>query len=99
MGPPLSWCDRTLLPMVHRSPPRVRGTSFRGMTVPSDTRYGHAEVRGSRASRSPSPTRLNARVVVNSAIPGNNMSHGAYTKADADCASIAPHDGVVSGTP
>src|SRR5919198_723262 len=62
-------------------------------------RYGQPPVRGSSASRSPSPTRLNARVVRNRNRPGKNIIHQATVKIWLASESIRPHDGVVWGTP
>src|SRR5690606_34774323 len=55
--------------------------------------------RGSSASRSPSPTRLNASTVTTIARPGNVASHHAPNSTSLPSATILPHEGAGSGTP
>src|SRR5437879_2198014 len=57
------------------------------------------ETRGSRASRSPSPSKLKASVVAKRNRPGNTIIHQATVKMAPASDSILPQDGVVGGTP
>src|SRR5262249_49107307 len=61
--------------------------------------YVYRMVRGSSASRRPSPTRLNASVVRNRKSPGNTTTPRAPGKIDRAAESILPHDGVVAAPP
>src|SRR4051812_12327231 len=62
---------------------------------------GHVDfvLLGLSASCSPSPTRLKARTVSSSAMPGKNMNHHAVSKFETASDSMAPHDGFGGWTP
>ena len=51
------------------------------------------------ASRSPSPTRLNAVTVMKMAAPGKVTSHHAYVMYVCDCFSTSPQLAAGGGTP
>jgi hypothetical protein len=61
--------------------------------------YESAAARGSKASRSPSPTRLNASVVKSRNMPGKNIVHQAASKIVEASEISRPQDGVDAGTP
>src|SRR5262249_8959876 len=83
--------SRTSSLVVRRSPART--------AVPLVLEYVYRIVLGSSASRSPSPTRLNASVVRKRKSPGNTIIHQATVKMEPASESILPHEGVVAGTP
>src|SRR5207237_9572300 len=74
----------------------------RGFGLRSGLRLQHDQSRwrGSRMSRSASPSRFVPNTASEIATPGKITSHGAtrtYSAADSD--SIRPHEGCGSGTP
>src|SRR5712691_10270060 len=80
--------------------PVVRCLPFHVYVIAGLIGRGHfLAVRGSSASRSPSPTRLNASVIVNRTSPGNSIIHQATVKIWLASDRALPRDGVVSGTP
>src|SRR5207244_978900 len=86
----------------HRLPPLSLGQMIEASDEASCflvTAYAYLRARGSRASRSPSPTRLKASVVANRKSPGKTIIHQATVKIDPASESILPQDGVVGGTP
>src|SRR6266513_796687 len=72
--------------------------SFREQVLATSFRV-YRPVRGSSASRSPSPTRLKASGVRKRNRPGKSISHQATVNRVPASESICPHDGVVGGTP
>src|SRR5262245_6006477 len=72
-----------------------RGVRFGGDGLQHQSRW-----RGSRMSRSASPSRLVPNTASEIAAPGKMTSHGATrTYSAADSESIRPQDGCGSGTP
>src|SRR5205085_8626376 len=59
----------------------------------------HRSALGSSASRSPSPSRLNASTVSSSAAPGNTMYHHCVSKLSDASAIIQPQLAVGGDTP
>src|SRR6202008_5007537 len=59
-----------------------------------DKVVGHDWDRGSSTSRSPSPSKLNARLVIRMATPGTVDSHQASVRWLRPVESIAPHSGI-----
>src|SRR5262249_36122951 len=64
-----------------------------------DIEEAHRVVRGSKQSRSPSPSRLNDSEQKNTANPGRIASRGAWATYDCASDSITPHEGVGGWTP
>src|SRR5687767_14124952 len=62
-------------------------------------RSPHVLNRGSRASRRPSPSRLNETTVRTMASPGKVEIHQAVIMASRPSLTIEPHDGVGGWTP
>src|ERR1700749_2681552 len=63
-------------------------------------RFGHVRIRGSRMSRSPSPSRLKHNTASIKARPGNATSHHFPVEMKrAPSATMMPHSGVGGLTP
>src|SRR5512143_1035095 len=60
---------------------------------------GHRAARGSRASRRPSPNRLNAMTVMKIARPGTIMNVGEIVYSPVAADSMSPHEAVGGFTP
>src|SRR5437899_7535683 len=56
-------------------------------------------LRGSSASRSPSPSRLRLRTARKIAAPAENEYHGVWVRYFRPVSSMEPHDGVGGWTP
>src|SRR5207244_5039301 len=77
----------------------VVGEKLRLQVLDLEDGLAHRFCLGSRASRKPSPRKLNAIRVSESAIAGASTMWGEMRMAWKPSAAIAPQDGVGGGTP